>query len=95
MSKNTSVSLGAHFMGFIDAQIAAGRFSSASDVMRAALRLLEDEQTRLASSRAALIEGEKSGTSTSFGMDAFLKEKRRAASPGKGNKLPAKSASVA
>jgi antitoxin ParD1/3/4 len=79
MADNISVSLGAHFTDFIDAQVAAGRFSSASDVMRAALRLLEDEQTRLETLRAALIEGETSGTSTSFDMDAFLRGKRQTA----------------
>jgi antitoxin ParD1/3/4 len=95
MPKNTSVSLGAHFADFIDAQVAAGRFSSASDVMRAALRLLEDEQARLEVLRAALIEGEASGTSSRFDMDTFLKEKRHAARPKKARKLPAKTASAA
>ena len=63
MSKNTSVSLGSHFTGFIDAQVAQGRYSSASDVVRAGLRLLEQQEAKLATLRAALIEGEQSGVS--------------------------------
>jgi antitoxin ParD1/3/4 len=63
MAKNTSVSIGDHFEGFIDAQVNDGRYSSASDVVRAGLRLLEDQEVRLAALRAALITGEQSGIS--------------------------------
>jgi antitoxin ParD1/3/4 len=63
MSKNTSFSVGEHFTTFIEAQIAEGRYNSASDVVRAGLRLLEDQETRLAALRAALIDGEESGVS--------------------------------
>ena len=61
MQKNTSVTLGAHFEGFIVQQIAEGRFASASEVIRAGLRLLEEQETRLATLRQALKEGEESG----------------------------------
>ena len=57
----TSFSLGDHFAGFIDAQVAAGRYRSASEVMRAALRLLEDEEERRGALRRALQEGLDSG----------------------------------
>jgi antitoxin ParD1/3/4 len=77
MSKNTSVSLGDHFTAFIEAQVAQGRYSSASDVMRAGLRLLEAEEARLAALRAALVEGEMSGASTPFDFEAFIARKRR------------------
>ena len=76
MTKNTSFSLGDHFSGFMDSQVSQGRFNSASDVVRAALRLLEDQETKLATLRAALIEGEDSGTSTPFDFDAFVARKR-------------------
>ena len=71
MQKNTSISLGEHFVGFINEQVSEGRYSSVSDVVRAGLRLLEAEEVKLAALRAALIEGENSGTSTSFDFDEF------------------------
>ncbi|MDR2240754.1 MAG: type II toxin-antitoxin system ParD family antitoxin [Zoogloeaceae bacterium] len=74
--KNTSFSVGDHFQGFINGQITQGRYRSASDVVRAALRLLEEKETRLAALRTALIEGESSGASTPFDFDAFIARKR-------------------
>ena len=76
MQKNTSFSLGPHFSGFIEAQVAAGRYGNASDVLRAALRLLEERETKLAALRAALIEGEESGPAVDFDIEAFLARKR-------------------
>lgn len=78
MSKNTSVSLGDHFAAFIETQIAQGRYGSASDVMRAGLRLLEAEEAKLAALRATLVEGERSGRSTPFDFEAFIARKRGA-----------------
>ncbi len=71
MSRNTSFSVGAHFTGFIETQISEGRYSSASDVVRAGLRLLEEQETRLAALRAALIEGEESGVSARSVQDVW------------------------
>jgi antitoxin ParD1/3/4 len=76
MSKNTSISLGDHFTGFVDGQLVRGRYGSTSEVVRAGLRLLEEHETKLATLRAALIEGEQSGPSESFDFDRFLEGKR-------------------
>jgi antitoxin ParD1/3/4 len=83
MSKNTSVSLGDHFAGFIEEQVACGRYGSASDVVRAGLRLLEEQEARLAALQAALVEGERSGEPEPFDFDDFLEDKRKAASRGR------------
>jgi antitoxin ParD1/3/4 len=78
MSKNTSISLGDHFSKFVDTRVAQGRYSSASDVVRAGLRLLEEQETKLEVLRAALIEGEDSGPSTPFDFEDFIARKRAA-----------------
>jgi antitoxin ParD1/3/4 len=77
MSKNTSISLGEHFVDFVDEQITKGRYNSASDVVRAGLRLLEEQEAHLAALREALIEGETSGASTPFDFDRFIAGKRK------------------
>jgi antitoxin ParD1/3/4 len=79
MRKNTSVSLGDHFSEFVEDQVSQGRYGSASDVLRAGLRLLEEREAKMAALREALIEGEKSGMSTSFDFDAFIARKRKSA----------------
>jgi antitoxin ParD1/3/4 len=73
--KNTSFSIGEHFMDFVDAQVKEGRYANASDVIRAALRLLEEREAMIAALRAALIEGEESGKSTPFDFEAFIAQK--------------------
>jgi antitoxin ParD1/3/4 len=78
MSKNTSITLGDHFNVFVDSQLERGRYGSASEVVRAGLRLLEEHEVRLANLRAALIEGEESGPSRPFDFDGFVKRKRAA-----------------
>ncbi len=61
MAKNTSVSLGDHFEEFIGSQIGSGRYGSASEVVRAGLRLLETSESKLDVLRKALVAGERSG----------------------------------
>ncbi|WP_288348934.1 type II toxin-antitoxin system ParD family antitoxin [uncultured Thalassospira sp.] len=72
MARNTSVSLGEHFNGFIDGQVKSGRYGSASDVVRAGLRLLEEHEAKVKALQEALIDGEQSGPAKPFDGDAFL-----------------------
>lgn len=76
MARNTSISLGEHFADFIDAQVQTGRYGSASDVMRAGLRLLEEHEAKVKALQDALIVGEESGAPKSFDSKAFLKRVR-------------------
>jgi antitoxin ParD1/3/4 len=73
MQKTTSVSLGEHFESFISHQIQAGRFASASEAVRAGLRLLEERETKLEVLRRALQEGEASG-SADYALGDILAE---------------------
>ena len=61
---------------FVEAQVADGRHASASDVVRAGLRLLEEQETRWEALRADLAEGEESGAPEAFDFDRFLRERR-------------------
>ena len=76
MSKSTSIVLGDDLSDFIDTQVAKGRYGSSSEVVRAGLRLLEEHEAKLEALRAALIEGERSGTPKPFDFDAFIARKR-------------------
>lgn len=63
-----SISLGDHFEKFIARQIESGRYGSASEVVRASLRLLEEHEQRIGTLRQALIDGEKSGDAGELDM---------------------------
>jgi antitoxin ParD1/3/4 len=76
MPRNTSISLGDHFSAFISDRVESGRYSSASDVVRAALRLLEEREARVTQLNAALVEGETSGAPEPFNFDRFLADRR-------------------
>ncbi|MDT0499188.1 type II toxin-antitoxin system ParD family antitoxin [Algiphilus sp. W345] len=54
---NTSLTLGEHWEVFIKNEIASGRYGSASEVVRDALRTLEERKTKLEALRAHLAEG--------------------------------------
>jgi antitoxin ParD1/3/4 len=71
--KNTSVTLGEHFEKFLAHQIETGRYGSASEAIRAGLRLLEERETKLEALRHALIEGEQSGASD-YSLQGILDE---------------------
>ncbi|MCH8556007.1 MAG: type II toxin-antitoxin system ParD family antitoxin [Schleiferiaceae bacterium] len=74
MAKNTSVLLGDYFDDFINQQLKSGRFSSASEVVRTALRMLEHEESKKAELIKELKKGEQSGFVKDFNRDAFLKD---------------------
>lgn len=76
MPRNTSISLGDHLAEFVDAQVSSGRYGSASDVVRAGLRLLETRESELRALQEALKAGEASGAATPFDNPAFLARMR-------------------
>lgn len=78
MATNTSISLDDHFADFLAREVSTGRYRSASEVIRAGLRLLEDQETQMAALRAALIAGEESGEPEEFDFDAFIVAKKKA-----------------
>ena len=73
MAKNTSISLGEHFDGFIAHQLESGRYGSVSEVVRAALRLLETSESKRDALRRMLNEGEQSGLAD-YNYAAFIAE---------------------
>ena len=72
MSKNTSISLGDHFENFISKKVGSGRYHSASEVIRAGLRLLEQEERKVEVIKSALELGEKSGIAQEFNATNHL-----------------------
>ena len=74
MSKTTSFALGDHFTGFLAEQVQTGRYGSASEVVRAGLRLLEGREVKLAELRALIAEGEASGPAVPFEPEKWLAE---------------------
>ena len=80
MQKNTSVIIGNHFEHFIAQQVTAGRYGSASEAVRAGLRLLEERETKLAALRQALKEGETSGIA-SYSLKELLDELESESTP--------------
>lgn len=73
MPKNTSITLGDHFDGFIAQQIEEGRYASASEVVRAGLRMLEDNESKTLALRKLLEEGEASGTAD-YSYESLMNE---------------------
>jgi antitoxin ParD1/3/4 len=73
MSRNTSISLGNHFEDFVDNRVSTGRFKNASEVIRAGLRLLEEEESKIIALKKAIDEGVKSGLAKNFNAKNHLK----------------------
>jgi len=72
--KTTSVALGPHFEDFIQASILSGRYNNASEVVRSGLRLLEDQEQKIAALRSAIEEGMNSGIVEDFDSQEFLQQ---------------------
>jgi len=66
MGRNTSVSLGNYFEDFVDNKITQGRYKNASEVIRAGLRLLEEEESKIQFLKNAIQEGLESGIAKDF-----------------------------
>ncbi|WP_020560528.1 type II toxin-antitoxin system ParD family antitoxin [Thiofilum flexile] len=77
MPRNTSITLGTHFEGFVDQLVNQGHYHSVSEVIRAGLRLLEEQELRVQQLREALIAGEQSGVAVAFDRQHFTKTMRQ------------------
>jgi antitoxin ParD1/3/4 len=74
MSKNTSVTLGNYFEQFVQNQVSAGRYKNVSEVIRAGLRLLENEESKSLALKNAIQEGIDSGIAHVFDPQKNLEE---------------------
>lgn len=72
--KNTSISLGDYFDNFVSSQVSAGRYKNVSEVIRAGLRLLEDEENKAIALKAAIQKGIDSGIAHDFDPEKHLQE---------------------
>jgi antitoxin ParD1/3/4 len=72
MSKNTSISLGNYFDQFVQGRISEGRFKNVSEVIRAGLRLLEEEESKVIALRNAIQDGIDSGIAQDFNPKKHL-----------------------
>jgi len=76
MAKNTSILLGEYFENFVKNEVASGKFSSVSEVVRAALRLFENEEKKYQVLITELELGEQSGFVNDFDRNETLKSLR-------------------
>ena len=74
MNRNTSISLGNHFDDFVQNSISSGRFKNVSEVIRAGLRLLEEDEIKILTLRTAIAEGIESGINYDFNSKDHLKQ---------------------
>ena len=80
--RTTSVALGSYFEDFIKAKISQGRYNNASEVIRAGLRLLEENEEQIAALKAAIDEGLESGVADGFDPRQHLKTLKAARANG-------------
>ena len=73
MDRNTSISIGNYFDSFIKSRISTGRYKNASEVVRAGLRLLEEEENKALALREAIQEGIDSGIAHDFNPETLLR----------------------
>lgn len=78
MNRNTSISLGSYFEKFIEGKISEGRYKNASEMIRAALRLLEEEEIKVRALKNAIQEGIESGFETDFDPGLYLQNLKTA-----------------
>jgi len=71
MDRNTSISIGNYFDSFIKSKISSGRYKNASEVIRAGLRLLEEEN-KITALRDAIQDGIESGIAHDFNPETHL-----------------------
>lgn len=74
MGRNTSVSLGNYFEDFVDGSISQGRYKNASEVIRAGLRLLEEEENKIKALKLSINEGIESGIARNFNPENHLND---------------------
>ena len=74
MARNTSILLGEYFENYIHRQIASGKYSSVSEVVRAALRVFEQEENKAEMIVSELEKGERSKTVENFDRKQYLEE---------------------
>ena len=74
MNRNTSISIGNYFDTFIQSRISAGRYRNASEVVRAGLRLLEEEESKMIALKDAIQEGVNSGIAFDFEPKSHLEK---------------------
>ena len=72
--KTTSVALGTHFEEFIQSAVQSGRYNNASEVVRSGLRILEEQEQKMAALRTALQQGLDGGIARDFDASAYLQE---------------------
>lgn len=77
MATDTPISFDEHSVEFLARAVSTGRYRSASEVVRAGLRLLEDQETQMSALRASLVSGEESGAPEQFDFDAFITSKKQ------------------